>query len=40
MTTATLLGGLGIQQLSTAIGGAILAVMRTITVRHYSEVAN
>ena len=40
MSTASLLGGLGMQLLWTAIGGAIVAVMWRLSVRHYSAVGN
>jgi ABC-2 type transport system permease protein len=40
MSTASLLGGLGMQLLWTAIGGAIVAVMWKFSVRHYSAVGN
>jgi ABC-2 type transport system permease protein len=40
MSTASLLGGLGMQLLWTAIGGATVAVMWKLSVRHYSAVGN
>jgi ABC-2 type transport system permease protein len=40
MSTASLLGGLGMQLVWTAIGGTIVAVMWRLSVRHYSAVGN
>jgi ABC-2 type transport system permease protein len=40
MSAASLLGGLGMQLLWTAIGGTIVAVMWKLSVRHYSAVGN
>jgi ABC-2 type transport system permease protein len=40
MSTLSLLGGLGMQLVWTAIGGTIVAVMWRLSVRHYSAVGN
>jgi viologen exporter family transport system permease protein len=40
MSTLSLLGGLGMQVVWTAIGGTIVAVMWRLSVRHYSAVGN
>jgi ABC-2 type transport system permease protein len=40
MSTASLLGGLGMQLLWTAIGASIVAVMWRLSVRHYTAVGN
>jgi ABC-2 type transport system permease protein len=40
MSTLSLLGGLGMQVVWTAIGGTVVAVMWRLSVRHYSAVGN